>query len=485
VSAFAQDVVSIYSECDFKPYSYCKDGEVKGISVDIFKSIFSKISGYTLEVKKTKWKDALEEMKKGVKSKIKMIGTISYKPKDRPYVIAYTKPFMYQNKVIYCNKKFKKGKNRWPEDFYHLKIAKMTGFSRSKKLEMAVKKGLIEVIEGNARENIFALMDKKVDCYINDEIATRGELLKIKKEFKDKNLSTKKLDEIHKVATLGKKPFYIGFSAAPFPERDDIIKKINLAIGVMRNSNEIEEIVKKNLDIYLHPNKKRKVSVALYNLGQNLVSDKLDKYGAIPQIIASSFRKRGIEVDFKFYDYHYAYLLTKWGKECISVPWSKTKEIQWYFNFSKHIKKTDIYLFYKKDRFPNGVEPDFNPYITGSVHGSYFDQYFKKHILLKYRSYETLNDSISALLSGKIDVIPARKYFFHLYLKRNFYNSKDEIACSKKPVMAIKNYLIFSKRCENSQEMRDEFNKGFESIKESGVLDKILFEFGLDKKVFE
>ncbi len=484
ISLLSKDIVTIYSECDYKPYSYCENGKVKGISVDIFKSIFSKIKDYSLKIHKTDWKKAMEIMKEGKKSKIKMIGTISYEPKERPFIIAYTKPFIYQNKVIFCNRKFKKKKLEWPQDFYHLRIAKMKGFARSKTLEDAVKKGLIKVIEGNSRENIFALMDKKVDCYINDEVATKGEILKLKKEFRDKNISTKKLDSIKKVLTLGKKGFHIGFSAAPFPERDDLIKKINLAIGVMQNSDEIQEIIKKNLDVYLHPNRKQKVFIALYNFENKLVSDKLDGYGAIPQIITSAFKEENINVDYKFYNYKYAYLLAKWGKKCISVPWPKTKELKTYFLFSSYINTTNIYLFYNKERHPKGIKKDLSLYKIGGVQGFYRENYFKNNKLLRYTSYDNIHDLVMALINGQVDVVPAEKSIFQTYLNKNFYNYVDEISYEKKPIIKSKDYVIFSKRCEDIKDIRQKFNKGLQIIKTNGTLKKILYKYGLEPTNF-
>jgi polar amino acid transport system substrate-binding protein len=472
----AQKVI-IYAECGYKPYSYCEDKKVKGISIDIFKSIFSKIDDYTLEIKGINLEKARKKMKN---REILMLGTMSYR-KSRLSYIYYTAPYIYHNKALYCNKKFTKDV-KWPEDFYGLKLARAKGHSMGNALKKAVEDGHIKIIDGNASENIKKLVENKVDCYIDDSIALKGELIKIKKEYKENKLPLDKINNITKVLSFSKSPYHIGFSKINFPARDDLIKKINLAIRVMNNSNEIEEIIEKNLDRYLHPDKKRRVSIALYNWGEKLVSDKLDGFGAIPQVVKSAFSARNIEVNYTFYYFKYAYLLTKWGKECVSMPWLKNKDRETYFYFSNNIKNTGIYLFYKKEYHPKGINSTkkyLKQYRIGGVKGYSYEEYFQKRVLFNYRTFETMDKAVIALFKGQIDIIPAEKNRFLFHLEKNFYNIKDEIDYNKEPIIKNRNYLIFSKKCEGSKELRSEFHKGLDIIEKNGVLQKILAKFDL------
>ncbi len=96
---------------------------------------------------------------------------------------------------------------------------------------------------------------KKLDCYINHDISIRGELLKLKEEFK-KNENNISLEDIRKVASISHDSYHIGFSNANFPAKEFLIKKINLSIKIMQHSKEIEEIKQSHLDLYLHPEKK-------------------------------------------------------------------------------------------------------------------------------------------------------------------------------------------------------------------------------------
>ena len=463
---FAQ-TVTLYSECNDKPYAYCIDNKPRGISVEIFKEIFSRIDDYSLKIKAIDWNSGLQKMKD---KEILMLGTMKHKPKERPYITDYSLPFLYKTYVLYCNKEIKKNP-LWPKDFYDLKI----GYSKD--FEEDAKNPKLTLKRDNIDTNIKNLIENKTDCYLSTEAVIKRELL----VNKDKNIS---VDNIKKVLTFRKTPRYIGFSNKFFSAKKDLLNKINLSIRTI-NNGDIKGIIDKSLDIYLHPNRKRKVSISLYKWGEKLVSDKLEGYGAIPQIVRSAFKQRDIEVNYTFYNFKYAYLLTKWGKECVSMPWLKNKEREIYFDFSENIKSTGLYLFYKKSKYPKGINSDLKIYKIGGVNGYYYDNSFKNNLELNYISFETMNSAIKALLKGKIDVIPADKSRFKIHLKINFYNQRDDIDYNREPIEEAKNYLIFSKRCKNSQELRDGFNIGLKSIKKSGIFDEILDKFGLDKKEFK
>lgn len=477
--------VTIYSECDYPPYSSCEDNQtVKGISVDIFKSIFTKIPDYTLEVKGIDWVESMEIMKKGINSKIRIIGTTAYKPKERSFIVNYSKPFIYSITTVFCKKEFPN--REWPKDFYNLKIAFMKGFGKDKELTKAISNNLIELKYGNSRENILALFNDEVDCYINDEVAIRGEIIKIKKEYQDKNLSTIEFDKIKKIITIKKEAYHIGFSDAIFPEKKDLIKKINLAIKVMHNSKEIKDIINKNLKEYLNPYKIKTIDITLFNWGE-FVSKDIEGNGALAAIISSAFKDRNIVVKYQFHSPIYSYLLTKWGKTCASLPWFKTEDREQYLYYSNPIKPSSTSILYLKDRFNNKLKytrlDDLKKYKVGGLAGySYEDIFYKKKF--DYRSYREIPDAIRALILGEIDILVHNKYIIMNIVNKIFPNSKDRFEAHSKNFSEKNNYVIFSKRCKNSQEMLKEFNIGFENIKKDGTLKKILEKYDISEDIF-
>lgn len=474
LNLFAQKI-TIYSGCNYKPYSYCEDGKVKGISVDIFKSIFAKLKDYSIEVKGIDLKKARQKMKD---REILMLGTMSYRKKRLSYIY-YTKPYIYHNRALYCNKKYKKNL-KWPENFYGLKIARAKGHSMNSDLKNAVESGHIKMVEG--KDSLIKLIENRVDCYIDDNIAIKGEMLKIKKEYKDANMSLDKLDKITKIISFAKSAYYIGFSKANFPARKDLIKKINLAIKIMQNSHEIEEITKKHLKLYLHPEKKRTIDVGLYNLRDKLVSDELDGYGVIAEIVSKAFEVENIAVNYQFHNYNYDYLLTKWSKICMSVPWLDIGDRERYFYFSNNIKPTAMYFFYNTKFHARGsIKNDFELYRIGGIKGYFYEKkiFNEKKATVQYTSFKNWKELIEALLSNKIDVIFARKSTFYTHLKCFLESKKKLLVANKNPLIEQESYAIFSKKCENAKELRDKFNKGLEKIKKRGIFAKILKKYNM------
>ena len=474
--------VTIHAECNYRPYSYCEDGKVKGISIDIFKSIFSKIQDYSLNIVGMDLKEARKKMKA---KEILMLGTMSYR-KSRLSYVHYTAPYIYHNKALYCNKKYKK-KIDWPKDFYGSKIARAKGHSMDKVLKKAVKDGFIEIIEGTPTENIQKLINGEVDCYIDDSIALKGEMLKTKKEYRDKNLPLDKVNKITEAYSLSKSPYHIGFSKVHFSARNYLIKKINLAIKVMQSSNEIDEIVKKNLDRYLHPDKKRKIVVAIYDWGY-FVSNKFENYGLFPVFIAKAFENRDIEMEYKLVSSQYAYLLTKWGETCATFPWFKTENRSNYMYYSDAVQVSRTKLHYLKKRFPDSIRYeeliDLKRYKIGGVSGYFYEETFYENGF-DYQSFKNLRDAIDALILGKIDLIPSDEDVFLYNLQEFFPDRIDKITFHKKNFSAKTLHIMFSKQCENIKELRDEFNIGLKNIRENGVLEKLLNKYGLDIKDFD
>ncbi len=473
LSSLYSEKIIIYTDNNFKPYSYVENRTLEGINIEILKSIFSKIKDYSLELRAIDWEEGLKKLKN---KEIKILSGTYYRPKERPYIKDYSKAFMYDEPTIFCNKKIKKNPI-WPKDFLNLKISKPKGnsISVSSEYKQAIKDGNLKIIEDTTHNNIINLINNKIDCLILPNISMKGLILqKLKNRYKEENSSIK---EVMKLPKFG---VHIGFSGTYFPEKKDLIKKINLAIKIMQNSKEIDEIINKHLDIYLHPKRKRKISVSLYNWGEKLVSDRLEGYGIIPQIITSAFKDRNIEVNYNFYHYKYAYLLTKWGKKCMSVPWLDIGERAEYFYFSENIKSIGTYLFYNKNLYPDGINNDIEQYRVGGIQGYYYEkEFFYKHKTIYYKSFKDWESAIKALLSQDIDVIFAQKDRFEEHLKQFLPREQTQISFHKKPIKIEKNYAIFSKNCEDSNELRDEFNIGFKNIKENGIFNQILNQYNM------
>lgn len=475
--------LTIYSDCNLKPYSYCEGDKVKGINIDILKSIFSKINGYSIKIKSAGLEKDSKKMKK---DELLIINNPSNKIKKSTSIKDYTHSFIQQKEVLYCNKDINIENPKWPEDFNGTKVAIVKGFNINKNLQDAIDKGYIKIIEAEQKENLDNLIYKKVDCYINDELSIKGELLRIQEEFK-KNDNNMSLDNIKKIIPISKKSYHVGFSNTNFPAKDYLIEKIDLAIKIMQNSQETTEIRERHLSQYLHPEKKRTIDVALYNWGDKLISDKLEGYGIIPEITSKAFELENIAVNYYFHHFNYSYLLTKWNKTCMTLPWLNIGDREKYFYFSDNIKTTAMYLFYNTKFNPEGsITNNLELYNVGGIDGYFYEkEIFEQAKTIQYTSFPNWNELIKALLSNKIDVIFAKKSTFYTHSKSFLESEKKLLIANENPLIRQDNYAIFSKKCKDSKELRDKFNRGFKRLKKRGLFDEILKKHNMTADEFD
>ncbi|CAA6801245.1 MAG: Outer membrane protein A [uncultured Sulfurovum sp.] len=475
--------ITLYSACDKEPYSYCENGEVKGINVEIYKAIFNKIQDYSITIKGIKWKEGLKKMKD---QKIKMFGSISDNSEKYPFISEYTNPFLYKKQTLLCNESIKGLKQKWPQDFYNLKIATSEDFIESKNFKEAVTKGLITQVKGTHNENFLNLIKKNIDCYIDDEIIIKKKITNQIKTYQENNQSMSILKNIQIIKTINTFGQKIVFSNSAFIFQEDLINQINIAIKIMQTSKEIDKIINNSLNNYLNSNLKKTVNVSVYNWGE-YVSDKIVSNGVLAELVEKSYKNQNINITYNFVDSNYAYLLTKWGKSCVSLPWAKTEEKLNYMYFSEPIKPSKTYLFYNKKNFKDGIKyntlDDLKSYRIGGLNKHFYNEIFKKNNI-DYTYFKTLKDAIKALLSNKIDIIPETKEIFISDSKRFFSNELEHLSFHDKNFIDSNMYLLFSKRCKNSEQLRDKFNQGFQNIKQNGVLKKIINKYNLQIEDF-
>jgi polar amino acid transport system substrate-binding protein len=282
--------------------------------------------------------------------------------------------------------------------------------------------------------------------------------------------------------TISTKPITIGFTKKYFPQKKDLLKNINLAIRVMNDYNDTNEIVKKYKKESLSIEDK-KISAVIYPWGF-LVSKKIDGYGILPEIVSSAFKERNITVEYKFRNWNYAYLLNKWGTDCLSFPWTKESDTNIYSHISEPLILSEISFFYLKNSFLNGIKYndlyDMKNYRLGGLKGAFYEKFFGT-MSFDYTSFKTVEDMLTALVLKKIDIIPINEYLFRDAVFKYMPHKINDFAMSKKPMVKKANYVLFSKKCEDSSFFRDEFNKGFDSIKAKGILDKILEKHSMTK----
>jgi polar amino acid transport system substrate-binding protein len=208
---------------------------------------------YSLEIKPIAWQEGLKKMKS---KEILILLNPYYRPKERPYIVDYSLPYMHDSLSLYCNKPLlidnPKSIN-WTHAFKGFKFAKQKGWSLNlpKALQQALQNNTIELIEDADKSNIHKLIHKQIDCYINDSIAMQRSIILAKHQNKTNKQILQKIKDIIKVVELSRESVHIGFSKKHFDKREDLIKQINHAIKLMKNSGEIDLIIKHNLEMFI------------------------------------------------------------------------------------------------------------------------------------------------------------------------------------------------------------------------------------------
>lgn len=228
-AAFAQEV-TILGDASYPPYSYSDKGKPAGVYVDILTKAFEKIDGYTLTLKMTPWKRAIEMVKTG--------RNIAFFPpyfsEERTQWTTFSEPILPETTIVFGTEEKLAGKTQWPEDFFGSKVGLNTGFSPvsqgTQAFKDAIDAGNITLDDkGQKNEhNLKKLAAGRLDFYINDQMIDISAFPSIKRGI-----------------AVNQNNGYLGFTkAGDFPYLDDLKEKFDAVIKGMKASGEIDAIVK-------------------------------------------------------------------------------------------------------------------------------------------------------------------------------------------------------------------------------------------------
>jgi len=239
---FSQTKVTIYGDDSYPPYSFLDSGRLTGIYTIILDRIFDQMPEYDVELKGMGWKRSLAQIQRGYIFALYP----PYKRAERPF-IEFDTPILDEKLVVYCRKEIiDKPRSNWPEDYYGLTIGNNAGFAiGGDKFWGAVKTGKITVQETKGTpNNLLKLIRGQVDCYMNDEISIKWELKKLMKEGRYDG------ESIVKTAAISSEQGYLGFASggARYPYKNDFKKRYLVILKRMKESGEIDAIVKRFLE---------------------------------------------------------------------------------------------------------------------------------------------------------------------------------------------------------------------------------------------
>jgi len=273
--------------------------------------------------------------------------------------------------------------------------------------------------------------------------------------------------------------YSLSFSQKPFMYKKDFTDSFNLALSIMKNSGQIDEII----DEYQNDKQKQVIPIALYNWGF-MVSNELNGAGFIAELMQIIWNNAGYDVKFDIVTPHYANLLAKWAKALQMAPSLKEDEKLKFFYFSDPIMAMPLNLFYKKEDFPKGIKKDeLSSYKIGAISRYYYDNALKENRLdIKY--YESEDELFKALVGSNVDMIVAHKHLFRENIQKHDKNIDNYTMVDVDLLKDKFLYMVFAKNYYNSSLLKDKFNKSFKAIKQDGLLDKLIQKYNISQEFY-
>ena len=226
---FAVQIVELLGDKSYPPYSYLEDGIAKGIYVDIIQTAIKKIPEYNVKFRMISWNRSIALIKKG-----KALGFFPpYYSKERTEWTKFSESILAERSYVYALSKTLKGKSQFPEDFFGLTVCLNKGFTLMTggiKMKNAIQNSDLKLIYGKNNKACLGRVFRGVaDLYVNDQLINISEFPKIKRGL----IAAENLGHIG--FTLNKKNY---------PYIDNFEKKFNTVIKEMKQSGEIDRILR-------------------------------------------------------------------------------------------------------------------------------------------------------------------------------------------------------------------------------------------------
>lgn len=240
----AETVVTLLTDDSYPPYSYKEKERAAGIYPDILRAAESQLKGYRLKLVPVPYKRALAEVEAGLAL---AVVPPYYRPVERPWIGPYSVPMLEERVVVFCREDIFAGnpRLRWPDDYHGLLFGNNSGFTLGGPAFWgAVQQGLIRLEEApGSRTNLLKLVNKRVDCYLNDRLSVLSELAQMRRE---KLYDEARHGRIQEGATVSVENGHVGYTNRDngrFAYKTDFVRQLDAAIAAMRQSGRIQQIV--------------------------------------------------------------------------------------------------------------------------------------------------------------------------------------------------------------------------------------------------
>jgi len=230
---FAAQVIELFGDKNYPPYSYEEKGKAKGVYVDILQEAFAQMPNFNLKLKMMAYKRAINMTQEGL-----IVGFFPpYYGVERTKWTKFSEPILGETTIVFAKEETLQKRKNYPKDFYGTTLCLNRGFNQSllggENLSKAIKNNKIKLIEGdNNQACLSRVIRGMADFYINDQL-----------------IDTKKFPVIKKGMKVKENFGHVGFTLQDknYPFMKDLQKEFNATIKKMKQNGQIAKILKKYL----------------------------------------------------------------------------------------------------------------------------------------------------------------------------------------------------------------------------------------------
>lgn len=240
--AHAAQLVILYGDENYPPYSYIENRQFTGIDVDILRMAAAKLGpSYELKLIPTPWKRGLAMLETGSAFGLFPPGL----KRDRRYIDRYSTVILRESVVVFCNRMvMQRPRVHFPDDFAGLTIGINAGFLLSDRLVQAANRGIVKLEPAkDNNSNLRKMAMHRIDCYASDRFAA----LYSARQLGDVLSIDERVPLV--AAELSDENTYIGYSAKSAPAfKSDFIEKMDAALNAMKANGDIDRIIERYLN---------------------------------------------------------------------------------------------------------------------------------------------------------------------------------------------------------------------------------------------
>jgi len=209
-------------------------------------------------------------------------------------------------------------------------------------------------------------------------------------------------------------------------------------------------------------------------------SETAEGYGTYAQVVTRAFELQGLEVEYGFFPWKRALLETKKGRWDASAGWGRTAEREPFFHFCDAVLMEREQFFYAVARPVSASDiSDLDGLSLGVIEGAALGEKLDKLVaegsVTIYRQ-ATMEDLFIMLNVGRVDLVMSNGKVASDAISKAFPQSEEERFRPLPEVAVDWDYrLIVSKRIDGGDDLCARFNRGLETLHDSGEFERLLW----------